>query len=82
MIDFPVFEERAEDAYQMQHWRMNVRVAGEGMGDKEDVLEWRVRVVLAGEGSHSASLLRTARRSAGHLLASEWRGPAGHLPSW
>jgi hypothetical protein len=31
MIDFPVFEESAEDMYQKQHRRMKRRVAGAGM---------------------------------------------------
>jgi hypothetical protein len=39
MIDFPVLDDMAEDAYQMQHCKVNLKVAGEGMGDNDDVLE-------------------------------------------
>jgi hypothetical protein len=39
MMDFPVLEDRADDAYQIQHCKVNWRAAGEGMRDKEEVLE-------------------------------------------
>lgn len=39
MMDFPVLDDMADDAYQMQHWMMNLKVAGEGTGDKDEVLE-------------------------------------------
>lgn len=39
MMDFPVFDDMADDAYQMQHWKTNLRVAGEGIGDKDEDLE-------------------------------------------
>ena len=39
MMDFPVLDDMAEDAYQMQHWETKVTVAVEGMGDMEEVLE-------------------------------------------
>jgi hypothetical protein len=39
MMDFPVFDDMADDAYQMEHWKMNLRVEGEGMGDKDEDLE-------------------------------------------
>lgn len=39
MMDFPVLEDIADDAYQMQHWKMNLRVRREGTGAKDEVLE-------------------------------------------
>ena len=27
MMDLPVLDDMADDAYQMQHWKMNLRVA-------------------------------------------------------
>ena len=57
MIDFPVLDDMADEAYQMQHWRMNLRVAGEGMGDMEEDLEW----LFLAEGSQNASVLRSER---------------------
>lgn len=38
-----MFEDMAEEAYQMEHWRMNLRVAEEEMGEVEE----RVRVGLS-----------------------------------
>ena len=97
MMDLPVLDDMAEDAYQMQHWRTNVRVAGEGMGEREEVLETWVRLALS-EGSQNASLRRIARarwargdERAGHLPSSSvgqaaerggGRGGAGRLLSW
>ena len=97
MMDFPVLDDMAEDAYQMQHWRMNLRVAGEGMGDTEDVLEAQVRLARS-EGSQNASFLRIARMrwervdvegGAGHLSSGAQlleraggRGPGDSMLSW
>jgi len=71
MMDLPVLDDMAEDAYQMEHWRMNPKVAGEGMGDVGEVLEDRVRAALS-EGSQKASFrrivrVRWERREEGHL---------------
>jgi len=89
MMDLPVLDDMAEEAYQIEHWRMNLRVAGEGMGDT--VLEEWVRLGLA-EGSQKASFLRIVERSedgAGHLSSdgqleerARGRGPGGRLLSW
>ena len=92
MMDFPVLDDMAEDAYQMQHWRMNLRVAGEGMGDIEDVLEGWVRVALS-EGSQKASFLRIVRERWARIeegagqSSPGWRvgeraGVSGHFESW
>jgi len=91
-----VLDDMAEEAYQTEHWRMNLRVAGEGMGDMEEVLEVWVRLALA-EGSQKASFLRIvlarlerSEDGAGHLSSADdqllerarGRGPGGRLPSW
>jgi len=95
MMDFPVLDDMAEEAYQMEHWRMNLRVAGEGMGDMEEVLEVRVRLALS-EGSQKASFLRIvlarlerSEDGADHLSSdgqlverARGRGPDGRLLSW
>ena len=95
MMDFPVLDDMAEEAYQMEHWRMNLRVAGEGMGDMEEVLEVWVRLGRA-EGSQKASFLRIvlvrlerSEDGAGHLSSdgqlgerARGRGPGGRLLSW
>ena len=84
-----MLDDMAEDAYQMQHWRMNLRVAGEGMGDTEEVLEGWVRLVLS-EGCQKASLLRIVRERWARIeegagqSSSGWRvaGVSGHFESW
>ena len=39
MMDFPVLDDMADDAYQIQHCKVKCRVAVEGTRDKEEALE-------------------------------------------
>jgi hypothetical protein len=80
-----VLDDMAEDAYQMQHWRMNLRVAGEGTGE---VLAGRVRPVPS-EGCQKASFVRSVRarcgrieEGAGHSPSGERAGARGRFESW
>ena len=68
-----MLDDMAEEAYQIEHWRMNLKVAREGTGEG---LEDRVRVVLS-EESQKASFRRIVR------VRRERReeGAGGHLSS-